>query len=98
MNPRQKLFAGKIVIIRPLCFVEEEQIRVFAREHNFPAQLCQCPFGAASKRKLIKEAIKGLSSRWPALEVRDNLFQSFSNSGGYSSGKHKAQRRMGICI
>ncbi len=98
MIPRQELFSGKIVIIRPLCFVEEEQIRSFARERNFPTQLCQCPFGAASKRRLIKEVIKSLSAKWPTLKVRDSLFQSFSNSGGYSAGKRKAKRQMGICI
>lgn len=57
MNPRQELFKGKIVIIRPLCYVEEDVIRKFAKESKFPSQLCRCPNAQISKRRMMKEFI-----------------------------------------
>jgi tRNA 2-thiocytidine biosynthesis protein TtcA len=95
MTPRQELFAGKIVVIRPLCFIEEEQIKSFVKVRNFPSQLCQCPFGADSKRRLIKEKIRQASDGWPTLAVRDKLFQGFSRAVCVKGAKaHKT----GICI
>lgn len=58
MNPRQELFKGKIVIIRPLCYVEEDVLRKFAKESGFPSQFCKCPNSQTSKRKMMKEFIK----------------------------------------
>ena len=34
MNPRQELFGGKIVIIRPLCYIEEENMSMVLVFHN----------------------------------------------------------------
>jgi len=57
MNPKQELFKGKIVIIRPLCYVEESVIRRFAKESGFPSQLCRCPNAQTSKRRMMKNFI-----------------------------------------
>ena len=54
MNPRQELFGGKITIIRPLSYVEEDVIEVFAKENEFPSKLCKCPFG------------RNVSGLWPS--------------------------------
>jgi tRNA 2-thiocytidine biosynthesis protein TtcA len=43
MCPRQELFKGKIVIIRPLAYVEEDLIRRFAKTLDFPHHKCACP-------------------------------------------------------
>ena len=74
MNPRQELFGGKIVLIRPLCYVEEENMRKFAKEAGFPTQVCRCPNSDTSKRRLMKNMIKELQKDCPS--VRTNIFNS----------------------
>ena len=76
MNPRQELFKGKIIIIRPLCYVEEKMTNLFAKEHNFPSQLCKCPNSQDSNRKYMKKLIYDLEKRSP--DVKTNLFNSLS--------------------
>lgn len=98
MRPRQELFGGKIVIIRPLCFVEEGKIRLFAQEHNFPSKLCRCPFGAVSKRRLIKGLINDLAISPSGCQVRDNLFKSFCRINAGANLKQDLKEQAGICI
>jgi len=76
MNPRQVLFGGKLVLIRPLCYVEEIMIEKFAKENAFPSQLCKCPHSQDSNRKYMKCLIKDLQKRSP--DVKTNLFNSVS--------------------
>ncbi len=76
MNPRQELFGGKITIIRPLCYVEEENMREFAKESGFPAQVCRCPNSDTSKRRTMKNIIKNLEK--DCSFVRTNIFRSIS--------------------
>ena len=76
MSPRQELFKGKIVIIRPLAYVEEDMIRRFAKEAGFPRQKCACPNSLTSKRTKINNIIKDLKKICP--EVKTNIFKSAS--------------------
>lgn len=76
MNPKQELFGGKIVLIRPLCYVEEAATVKFAKESSFPSQLCQCPNADTSKRRMVKGLINGLEKGCP--QVRTNIFRSVS--------------------
>ena len=83
MKPRQELFDGKMVLIRPLCYVEEDMVREFARENDFPSKLCQCPFGRSSQRKKIKEYIREVQSSVPDTDIKSKIF-----NGVYSAGNH----------
>jgi len=74
MNPYQELFKGKIAIIRPLCYVEESQTKKFAKESDFPSQLCKCPYSEDSNRKYIKGIIKDIGKKSPS--VKTNLLRS----------------------
>ncbi len=76
MNPRQELFEGKLVIIRPLCYVEENIIKRYAKESGFTPKLCKCPFSQDSRRKFIKEFIREAEKKSP--NVRANIFNSAS--------------------
>lgn len=76
MNPRQELFKGKITIIRPLCYCNEELIKKVAQEKGFPEQLCKCPFGAFSKRKLVKDIINGLARDYADVDIKSNIYKS----------------------
>jgi len=74
MNPRQDLFGGKLSIIRPLCYVEEEQMKRFAKESKFPAQLCRCPNSAVSKRKVMKDFVHSVGKECAYAKM--NVFRS----------------------
>ena len=74
MNPRQELFGGKIVIIRPLCYVEEKYTRKFAKETRLPFAACNCPNADLSKRRMVKKLIAGLEKDCPY--IKTNLFKS----------------------
>lgn len=78
MNPKQEMFGGKIYIIRPLCYVEESQVRDFAAENDFPAKFCKCPFGNTSRRKYIKEFIRDAEEKTPGCGIKTNIFKSLS--------------------
>lgn len=74
MNPRQELFGGKIVIIRPLCYVDENVLKKFAKESKFPSQLCKCPNSQVSKRRMMKDFIKKVEKDCSYAKL--NLFKS----------------------
>lgn len=74
MSPKQELFKGKIVLIRPLAYVEEEMIKRFTKGAGFPHQSCSCPNSITSKRTKVSNIIKGLEKVCP--EIRTNIFRS----------------------
>jgi len=76
MNPCQEMFGGKIVIIRPLCYVEEGSIRKFAEECGFPKQMCRCPNSHKSNRKYVKGLLRDIRKRSP--NVKTNIFRSMT--------------------
>jgi len=74
MRPKQELFDGKITIIRPLAYVEEELIRKFAKTLEFPHHKCACPNSITSRRTQIEGIIRDLEKACP--EVKTNIFRS----------------------
>ena len=76
MNPRQELFDGKLTIIRPLCYVEEESTRKYAKEAKLPVQQEACPNSAISQRRVMKDFIKKVEK--DCEHVRTNIFRSIS--------------------
>jgi tRNA 2-thiocytidine biosynthesis protein TtcA len=76
MNPRQELFGGRIIIIRPLCYVEESYLKKFAKESDFKTQVCECPLASISKRRKVKGMIKDIEKDCDY--VKTNLFRSMT--------------------
>jgi tRNA 2-thiocytidine biosynthesis protein TtcA len=74
MVPRQELFRGKIILIRPLAYVEEYMIKRFAKEEALPYETCICPNAVTSNRTRIKRIISELKRVCP--EVKTNIFNS----------------------
>jgi tRNA 2-thiocytidine biosynthesis protein TtcA len=74
MKPKQELFKGKIMIIRPLAYVEESMIRKFAQKEKLPHDTCICPNSAVSHRAEVGKIIAGLEKTCP--EVKTNIFKS----------------------
>ncbi len=76
MRPVRTLFDGKLAIIRPLAYVDEDVIRRYARREGFPEFINSCPTAATSKRKEMKDLLTGLyrSNR----KIKGNLFRSMT--------------------
>lgn len=74
MSARQELFGGKIVIIRPLVYVEEKFTEQFARKLKFFHERCVCPNSITSQRTRITNIIKDIEKICPA--VKTNIFRS----------------------
>jgi len=74
MNPKQELFKGKITVIRPLAYVDEEMIIKFSKELDFPHHKCACPNSITSNRTKVGEIIKDLRKVCP--DVKTNIFRS----------------------
>ncbi len=74
MCPRQELFGGKIVIIRPMAYVDEKLIARFAAERKFKPLSCLCPHSDISKRRKVARVIAQMSKICP--EVTTNILKS----------------------
>ncbi len=74
MSPKQELFKGKIVIIRPLAYVEESLIRRFAKEAAFLHEKCSCPNAVTSKRTKVEQIISDIEKICP--DVKKNIFRA----------------------
>lgn len=74
MSAKQELFGGKIVIIRPLAYVEEDLIRRFAKGAGFLHEKCSCPNSLTSQRTKITHIIKDLEKICP--DIKTNIFRS----------------------
>ena len=77
MHPCQPFFEDKFTVIRPLAFVDENLIRKFAREREFPTFINPCPTARTSKRQEIKTFLKQLyrGNR----KVKGNIFRAMQN-------------------
>lgn len=60
MAPRQELFQGQLVLIRPLAYVEERDIVPFAKASGFPIEGEPCPWGQRSQRAAIKSMLRNM--------------------------------------
>jgi tRNA 2-thiocytidine biosynthesis protein TtcA len=76
MVPFQPLFEGRFTVIRPLAYVEEDVIRQFAAEQDFPEFNNNCPSAAVSKRSTVKEMLARLYSSND--KIKGNIFRSLS--------------------
>jgi tRNA 2-thiocytidine biosynthesis protein TtcA len=62
MEPKMSLFGGRLVIVRPLAFVEERDIVTFVRANGFPIGGAPCPEGLNSRRDTVKRLLREVES------------------------------------
>jgi len=74
MVPKQELFKGKIIIIRPFAYVEEYLIKRFIKTASFPVWDCICPHSLTSNRRKVANIIRDLKRFCP--EIKTNIFRS----------------------
>ena len=74
MRPKQKLFNGKLALIRPLAYADEKEINEFAATLNYPLPHCKCPNSFTSKRTYVRKLIAGIQKDCP--QVKSNIFNA----------------------
>ena len=60
MNPKQILFEGRLTVIRPLAYVDEDVLTRFAAQMGWPLVENACPSANHSKRAEIKHLLQTL--------------------------------------
>lgn len=77
MVPAQPFFKGRFTVIRPLAFVDEDMIRRFADDQEFPDYKNPCPSATRSKRSEIKDLLSTLYKS--NKKIKGNIFRSLSH-------------------
>jgi len=77
MMPNQRIFGGKLHIIRPLVYLREEVVKKYSRERKFPAVKNNCPTSGISKRIYIKNLLNELER--DNKDVRHNIFKAMEH-------------------
>jgi tRNA 2-thiocytidine biosynthesis protein TtcA len=77
MVPRQELFQGDLVLIRPLAYCREEWIQAYASELKLPVaeEICE-EGGPRSRRRRVKELLAQLEEENQGLK---SMFRSLMN-------------------
>ncbi|MFH1691322.1 MAG: ATP-binding protein [Candidatus Omnitrophota bacterium] len=74
MVPSQEIFKGGITLIRPLAYVEEEELQRFAQIYDIPSADVACPIGKQTKRALVRSFVEEVKVACPS--VKTNIFKS----------------------
>ncbi len=74
MVPAQPFFGGKLTVIRPLAYADEETILDFSREMGWPIKANPCPSAGTSTRAEMKEWLNRLYHRNP--KIKGNIFHA----------------------
>lgn len=71
-QPVTDLTRTGVTQIRPMLYIEEKDIRSFARRENLPVVENDCPADKATKREEVKDLLRTLSADYPKLKY--NVF------------------------
>ena len=77
MVPKQKLFDGRIHIIRPMAYLEKEDIMEIAAAASIVPVKNPCPQDNDSKRQEARRVVASLSKLGP--KVKSNIFAALAN-------------------
>ncbi len=77
MKPRQSFFNGTLDIIRPLSYVEENEIISFGEQAGIPAFVNSCPSAGITKRGEIKEMLGKMYKN--NKHIKGNIFRAMGN-------------------
>lgn len=77
MPPSLQMEKMPLRIIRPLCLIDEEDIRSYAAMQNYAKQSKNCPFEHVSAREKVKDLLAQIKALNP--EAMDCIWASMSN-------------------
>jgi tRNA 2-thiocytidine biosynthesis protein TtcA len=74
MLPKQPLFDGRLTVIRPLAYMDEETLIRFARRMDLPLIENGCPSAGRSKRAEIRKLLQSLYRE--NRKIKGNIFRA----------------------
>lgn len=74
MVPYQPFFRGRLTVIRPLAYAEEDALRRFAVQMQWPIKENPCPSAGQSKRAEIKTMLQQLYAS--SNKIKGNIFRA----------------------
>ena len=77
MKPYQELFDGRLTIIRPLAFLEKEEIVKLSREMEFAPVRTKCPLSEETSRLEVRHLLEKIYTTLPG--SKKHIFASLSN-------------------
>ena len=77
MRPRQDLFGGRLAIIRPLSYLEKEEVRGMAAAAGLQPVKDACPAADHTRRDEIRKLCAGLFARDPGFKT--SVFAALGN-------------------
>lgn len=77
MVPNQRIFGGKLHIIRPFAYLSEELVKKYGRERRFPVMKNKCPTSGISRRIYVKKLLNELEK--DNKDIRHNIFLAMSH-------------------
>jgi tRNA 2-thiocytidine biosynthesis protein TtcA len=77
MVPRQDLFEGRLALIRPLAFLDKDDILTLAGELRLEPVRTNCPLSEKTKRMEVRQVLADLYERIP--ESKKRIFSALSN-------------------
>lgn len=83
--PKLRMQVYGVTIIRPLIYIREEELRIFAQQQGFARVTCRCPVGQRSMRKKVDNLLNDIESLYP--NARENIARA-----GLLYGSDKASK------
>lgn len=77
MVPNQRIFGGRLHIIRPLAYIREPLVKKYALERGFATIENRCPTSRTSRRLYIKKLLDALEK--DNRDIRDNIFRAMQH-------------------
>lgn len=77
MVPKQELFGGKLSVIRPMAYIEKEEVEKMARAVGLTAVANLCPLAGDTRREEVKEMLQELYKKIPGAKA--SLFAAMGN-------------------
>ncbi len=78
MSPRQEMFGGEIIIIRPMIYLREFELDALADKFSYPI-VKKCAYEQDNVRSLVRGFIKRLEEGNKKISVAKNIFLSLNN-------------------
>ena len=77
MLPRQDLFAGRLALIRPLAYLDKEEIETIGRQIGFVPVRSSCPLREQTKRRDIHQLATQIYQQVPG--AKEHIFAALGN-------------------
>lgn len=74
LYPKRSFFAGRLVLIRPMIYLQEKAIVRFAQACGFQLTPARCPYLQSTRRRMVKDMIRALEKEYPKVKI--NLFRA----------------------